>query len=230
VKPALVFLPGFMCDKRLFEPQLDALNSDFACSVHVTAKPTLDAMAEAVLAVSPPRFALAGLSMGGLLALEVIRQAPERIERLALLDTTARMDSPKNHAVRTRQIEDVLAGKLDKVMRDELKPTYLVDSPQKPALLDLCLDMARDLGPQVFKVQSLALRDRVAYTDVLDQINVPTLVLCGAQDRLCPPKLHDELHLGIKGSTLVKIENAGHLPTLEQPEATIAAFHHWLSE
>lgn len=230
MKPALIFLPGFMCDKRLFQPQLDAFSRDFACAVHVTANPTLAEMAKAVLSVSPPRFALAGLSMGGILALEINRQAPERIERLALMDTTARMDAPNNYDIRTRQIEDVLAGKLDAVMRDELKPAYLADSPQKPALLNLCLDMARDLGPQVFKAQNLALRDRAAYNDVLDRINVPTLVLCGEQDRLCPPRLHEELHAGIKGATLVRIQNAGHLPTLEQPAATILALRSWLTE
>ncbi|NNE89208.1 MAG: alpha/beta fold hydrolase [Silicimonas sp.] len=219
-----------MCDKRLFQPQLDALSRDYACAVHITANRSLAAMAQAVLFVAPPRFALAGLSMGGILALEIMAQAPERVQRLALLDTTARADAPANHAIRTRQIEDVLAGKLDDVMRHELKPAYLVDSPEKPAILDLCLDMARSLGPKVFQDQSIALRDRAAYTHILGQIKVPTLVLCGAEDRLCPPKLHDDLHAGIKGSTLVKIDHAGHLPTLEQPRATTAALEKWLKE
>ena len=224
----LVFLPGLMCDKRLFQPQIDALGADYECAVHVCAKPTLAEMAEAVLELAPKRFALAGLSMGGILALEIMVQAPERVERLALLDTTARTDAPKNFAIRTRQIADVKAGGLDAVMRDELKPAYLVDSPKKPALLDLCLDMARSLGPEVFEAQCLALRDRGPYNDVLADIAVPTLVLCGAEDRLCPPKLHDELHAAICGSKLLMIENAGHLPTLEQPEETTAALRAWL--
>lgn len=227
----LVFLPGFMCDARLFGPQIAALRdgagSPFCFPVSAR---TMADMACAVLAAAPEKIALCGLSMGGILALEVVRQAPERVERLALLDTTARTDAPKNYAIRTRQIEDVLAGKLDAVMRDELKPAYLVDSPHKPALLDLCLDMARSLGPAAFEAQCLALRDREAYSDMLGDIDVPTLVLCGAEDRLCPPKLHEELHAAIKGSTFVMIENAGHLPTLEQPAATTAALKTWLED
>jgi pimeloyl-ACP methyl ester carboxylesterase len=88
--------------------------------------------------------------------------------------------------------------------------------------------MARSLGPETFEAQSLALRDRRDYGPELEKIEVPTLVLCGAEDRLCPPKLHEELHAGIAGSKLVMIDNAGHLPTLEQPTATTAALRRWL--
>ena len=226
----LYLLAGFMCDARLFGPQIAALKKDRLVVAHVPMEATLAQMAENFLANAPDNFALGGLSMGGILALEIMAKAPERVERLALMDTTARTDAPKNHAIRTRQIEDVKAGRLEAVMRDELKPAYLVDSPHKPALLDLCLDMARALGPTVFESQCLALRDRKSYGDMLDKIDVPTLVLCGAEDRLCPPKLHDELHHGIKGSTFVKLKNAGHLPTLEQPKATTAALRDWLTE
>lgn len=224
----LYLLSGFMCDARLFGPQIAALKGERFVLAHVPMEPTLQEMAKTFLAHAPDRFALGGLSMGGILALEIMTQAPERIERLALMDTTARVDGPKNHAIRTRQIEDVMAGNLDEVMRDELMPAYLSDKTQSPELLDLCLDMARALGTEVFKAQCLALRDRVDYRETLGDINVPTLVLCGDQDRLCPPKLHEELHAGIKGSTFVKVRDAGHLPTLEQSKATTAALATWL--
>lgn len=230
MRPSLVFLPGFMCDRRLFQPQADALGLERSIITHVTANRTIGEMAEAVLQSSPPRFALAGLSMGGIVALDIIARAPERVERLALMDTTPLADAADNYKVRTRQIADVHAGRLDDIMRDELKPAYLAPGPRKSAVLDLCMKMARDLGPDVFEAQSLALRDRGGLEHVLPTIDVPTLVLCGAQDRLCPPDRHVQMHQAIPNSTLVQIEGAGHLPTLEQPEQTIAALKHWIGD
>lgn len=217
-----------MCDKRLFQPQADVLGFENSVITHVIAKRTIGEMADAVLQASPPRFSLAGLSMGGIIALEIIARAPERVERLALMDTTPLPDAAINYAVRTRQIADVHTGKLDAIMRDELKPAYLAPGPHKSAVLDLCLQMARDLGPDVFETQSLALRDRGGLEHVLPTINVPTLVLCGAQDRLCPPERHVQMHDAIPNSTLVQIKGAGHLPTLEQPKKTSAALKRWI--
>lgn len=224
----LVLLPGFMCDGRLFGPQTQALSDLANVQTPVPRAATLQAMAEAVLASAPPRFALGGLSMGGIIALEVMARAPERVTHLALMDTTPLADAPENHAIRTRQMADVRAGQLDAVMRDELKPAYLVDSPRKPALLDLCMAMARDLGADVFASQATALRDRPSHLDTLATIAVPTLVLCGAEDRLCPPSRHEMMAERITGARLTLIENAGHLPTLEQPDATTAALRDWL--
>jgi pimeloyl-ACP methyl ester carboxylesterase len=162
--------------------------------------------------------------------MEIYSQAPERIERLALMDTTPLADAPENFAIRTRQIADVKAGKLDQVMQEELKPAYLVDSPAKPALMDLCLDMARAAGPAAFEDQALALRDRASQEDTLRKVDVPTLILCGRQDRLCPVERHEFMAALIPNATLEVIENAGHMPTLEQPEQTNAALARWLEE
>jgi len=199
-----------MCDHRLFGPQIATLGQDRMIFDHVPKNTRLSAMADTFLANAPDRFALAGLSMGGILALEIIARAPDRATRLALMDTTPRADAPENHAIRTRQIADVHAGHLGRVMREELKPAYLNDSPQKPALLDLCMAMAHDLGPDIFEAQATALRDRPSLEVTLGQITVPTLVLCGAQDRLCPPARHQEMHARIPRSHLVLIQNAGH--------------------
>ena len=172
----------------------------------------MQALAAEVLAHAPPRFALAGLSMGGIVAMEILAQAPERIERLALLDTNPRSELPEIQARRAPQIEAVQAGHLREVMRDEMKPNYLAEGPGRQAVLDLCMDMAMALGPDVFVNQSRALRDRPDRQDVLRAVNVPTLLLCGREDRLCPVERHELMHGLIPGSTLEIIEGAAHLP------------------
>lgn len=225
----LLFLPGMMCDARLFAPQIAAFSAQRTVSVATMGgADSMSALAAGVLADAPPRFALAGLSMGGILAMEVVRQAPDRVAGLALLDTNPRAELDEVKARRTPQMEAARAGNLRAIMRDEMKPNYLVDSDRKQALLDLCMDMAMDLGPEVFVNQSLALRDRPDQQDTLRAFPRPSLVLCGRHDALCPIERHELMHSLLPESQLVIIENAGHLPTLEQPEQTTAAMARWL--
>ncbi|AUH34249.1 alpha/beta fold hydrolase [Paracoccus tegillarcae] len=225
----LVLLPGMMCDARLFAPQIAALGLDRTLHLPpIAGHATMAALAAEVLAHAPPRFALAGLSMGGIVAMEVLAQAPDRIERLALLDTNPRAELPEVQARRAPQIAAVQAGQLREVIRDEMKPNYLADGPGKQAILDLCMKMAMDLGPAVFENQSLALRDRPDRQDVLRNVSVPTLVLCGRDDRLCPVERHELMHDLIPGSTLEIINGAAHLPVLEKPQETTAALARWL--
>jgi len=227
----LVLLPGMMCDARLFAPQITALATDREVLVPgLTGADSIAALADTVLAAAPPRFALGGLSMGGIVAMEVIARAPERVAGLALMDTNPRAEMPEKQATRAPQIAKVEAGGLATVMRDEMKPSYLADGPRKPEILDLCMGMALDLGPEVFTAQSIALRDRPDYRDALARVTVPTLILCGRLDALCPVTRHEEIHRLVSGSTLEIIENAGHLPTLEQPDTTNAALARWLEE
>ena len=227
----LVLLPGMMCDGRLWEPQIAALGGDRAVHLApISNHDSTQALAAEVLAHAPPRFALAGLSMGGIVAMEVLAQDPERVARLALLDTNPRAEVPDVQARRGPQIERARQGGLRAVMRDEMKPNYLVDSPDKQAILDLCMEMAMGLGPEVFVRQSLALRDRPDRQDALRAVTVPTLVLCGREDKLCPIERHELMHGLIPGSRLEIIAGAGHLPVLEQPEKTNAALRRWLEE
>jgi pimeloyl-ACP methyl ester carboxylesterase len=225
----LVLLPGMMCDARLFAPQIAAFSRDRA--VHVApigGHDTTAALAREVLAHAPPRFALAGLSMGGIVAMEMMAQAPDRVARLALIDTNPLAELPAVQARRQPQIDRVRDGALARVMREEMKPNYLAHGPGKVAILDLCLTMAVDLGPDVFARQSIALRDRPDRQDVLRGVTVPTLVLCGAEDRLCPVERHSLMQALVPGSRLVVVPGAGHLPVLEQPERTTAALRAWL--
>lgn len=218
-----------MCDERLFLPQISALNAEREVfAPPISEHDTISTLAGSVLDNAPPKFALAGLSMGGIVAMEIVRQSPDRIERLALMDTNPLAELPEMKAKRAPQIDQARAGQLDSVMRDEMKPNYLIDSPTKPALMDLCMDMALKLGPDVFVRQSTALRDRPDQCDTLRGIKVPTLILCGRHDQLCPVERHELMASLIPVADLQIVEDAAHLPTLEQPERTTAALKTWL--
>ncbi|MEM8490469.1 MAG: alpha/beta fold hydrolase [Pseudomonadota bacterium] len=226
----LVLLPGMMCDHRLWRAQAAAL------SVHrevitpaLHGGDTIASIAANLLTKFPPRFSLAGLSMGGIVAFEIIRQAPGRVGRLALLDTNHRADTPEKRRVRDRQMADVKAGALEMVMRDELKPNYLATIHRSNlALLDEVLSMGLDLGEGVFQAQSQALKTRPDSSSTLRTISVPTVVICGSEDAVCPPLLHREISAAIPGSVLHVIEDCGHLSPLEQPDRVTSLLQHWL--
>jgi pimeloyl-ACP methyl ester carboxylesterase len=186
------------------------------------------ALAAEVLAHAPPRFALAGLSMGGIVAMEALRQAPERIDRIALMDTNPLAETAEVRARRAPQIEAVQAGGLRRVMRDEMKPNYLANGPGRQATLDLCMEMAEDLGPDVFVRQSRALRDRPDQTETLRGFRGAALILCGRHDVPCPVSRHELMHELMPGSRLQIVEEAGHLTTLEAPDAVTAILKEWL--
>ncbi|MDX2100904.1 MAG: alpha/beta fold hydrolase [Alphaproteobacteria bacterium] len=223
----LVLIPGMMCDARLWGPLPDALARRMVIHAPCTEADSVPALAAALLADAPPRFHLAGLSMGGIVAMEVVRQAPERVERLALLDTNPFAETDAVRQRRPPQIARALAGDLAGVMREEMKPHYLAPGPRNQAVLDLCLAMALALGPEVFARQSHALSTRPDQCDALAAYPGPALVLMGRHDRLCPLDRHETMHRLLPASRLVIIEEAGHLPTLEQPEATWAALLAW---
>lgn len=227
----LILLPGMMCDARMFGPQIAALSSTH--TLHLPPLTGADSMADLatkILQGAPKRFALAGLSMGGIVAMEILRQAPNRITRLALMDTNPLAEAPEMQARRLPQIARVMSGGLDAVMRDEMKPLYLADTPRRAEILDLCMAMARDLGPQTFADQSRALATRVDQTATLAAYNGPALVLMGEHDIPCPKDRHDLMHALMPQSRLLVIAGAGHLPTLEKPDETTAALIRWLEE
>ena len=173
---------------------------------------------------------MCGLSMGGIVAMEVQRLAPMRVRGLALLDTNPLAELESVKKTRMLQLEKVKSGALLEVMRDEMKPNYLADSENKAEILDQCLQMALELGDEVFLAQSLALRDRPDQSDTLRAVTTPTLILCGEQDRLCPPEKHRLMHDMVIGSTLAIVEHAGHLPVLEQPTKTNQHLQAWLQD
>ena len=192
-------------------------------------KDTVEGLASNILANAPPRFALAGLSMGGIVAMEVVRKAPSRVSRLALLDTNPKAELAEVSRNRELQKRTVRSGGLQTVMAEEMKPNYLVDGPNNQDILKLCMDMAETLGPEVFISQSNALASRPDQQDNLRNIDIPTLILCGREDIPCPVERHELMHALIPHSELVIIEGAGHLPTLEKPELTNKALKRWMS-
>lgn len=226
----LVLISGMMCDARLWSPQMAALGRRAVLHAPCTEADAMADLAAQVLAAAPPRFALAGLSMGGIVAMEVLRQAPGRVDRLALLDTNPLPEMPEAQARRLPQIARAQAGDLAGVMRDEMKPNYLAEGPDKARILDLCMDMALALGPEVFARQSRALARRPDQRDTLAAFRGPALVLMGAQDRLCPRDRHNLMHALMPQSRLSVIAGAAHLPTLEEPLETTAELLRWLEE
>ena len=227
----LVLLPGMMCDARLFGPQIAELSADTAVMVApITQGERVEEIASHLLDQLPHRFALAGLSMGGIVAMEILRRAPDRVSRIALLDTNPLAETPQVAAAREPQIVAVRAGRMQDVMRDEMKPNYLAPGPHRGDVLDLVMDMAEAMGPEVFVRQSRALQRRPDQQTTLRKCRAPALVLCGAHDTLCPVKRHEFMAELIPNATLRVMEHSGHLPTLEQPAETTRALREWLEQ
>lgn len=228
---SLILIPGMMCDARLFAPQVAHLSGEFDVQIpKLVGQNTIKGYANDILENGLDRFALLGLSMGGIIAMEILRIAPERVERIALLDTNPLAEKDEVKQRRFPQIEAVKQGRLADIMRDEMKPNYLADSPQKGEILDLCMDMAVDLGAEVFIEQSQALMDRRDQTETLRSADIPALILCGRDDILCPIERHELMHDLMPHSTLEIVDGAGHLPVLEQAAITNSKITTWLKQ
>jgi pimeloyl-ACP methyl ester carboxylesterase len=225
----LVLLPGLLNDQRLWARQAAALVDLAEVSVgDLTQDDSLGDMADRVLAGAPARFALAGLSMGGYVAMEIMRRAPERVERLALLDTTARPDLPEQTQRRRDAVELARSGGFDKIMPTMLPMLLCAASLSDPSITGLAKDMARAVGAEAFIRQQTAIMGRPDSRPSLAAIRCPTLVLCGAEDALTPPDRHHEMAGLIAGSRLVIVEGSGHLSPMEQPAAVLDALAGWL--
>lgn len=226
----LILLPGLLCDTRLWRHQAAHLADLAEIEVADLVGPdTISVLAERVLAMRDGAFALAGLSMGGYVAFEVMRLAPERVLRLALLDTTARPDTAEQTARRRGLIELAQKGRFLGVM-PRLLPQFLhPDHVRDHAIANTVVQMARSIGREGFLAQQHAIMRRPDSRPDLGRIRCPTLVLGGRQDVVTPPEVLEEIADGIPGARLVSIERCGHLAPLEQPEAVTAALAEWLS-
>jgi pimeloyl-ACP methyl ester carboxylesterase len=228
--PCVVFVPGLLCDRQLWQPQLDALAGCAETWVaDVTRDDSVAGMAARVLGESPfQRFALAGLSMGGYVAMEMMRQAPQRVTRLALLDTQARADTPEAIGRRLALIELTKRGRFAAVP-DRLLPLFLHASRlNDPRVTGIVRSMASNVGEAAFVRQQHAIMHRPDSRESLRRIACPTLVLCGEHDLLTPLDRHEEMTQLIRGAILVAVRGSGHLPTIEKPEETSRALARWL--
>lgn len=226
--PALLLLPGLLCDARLWRDQVAAL-APLARPIvaDLTLDDTVEAMAARALAAFDGPFALAGLSMGGYVALEVLRQAPGRVTRLALLDTTARPDTPEQTSRRRGLIALSQSGQFRGVT-PRLLPQLIHPSRLDTPLAAEVMAMAERVGQEAFLRQQGVIMRRPDSRPGLARITVPTLVGVGADDTLTPPHLAEEMAAMIPGARLRRFADAGHLPTMEVPEAVNAALAAWL--
>ncbi|MBT6893915.1 MAG: alpha/beta hydrolase [Rhodobacterales bacterium] len=225
----LVMIPGMMCDGRIFSPQIDELSDSIKISIaDISGHSSVEELASEVLKNSPPKFHLLGHSMGGIVAMEMCSQEPSRIEKLVLMDTNPKAELEEVKAMREPQIQAAKQGKLLDVMRDEMKPNYLADTEDKERILQICMDMAMSKGPEVFIKQSKALQSRLDQQNTLCSIDFPVLLICGSSDILCPVERHELMHSIINDSELKVINNAGHMPSLEQPQETTEVLKKWL--
>jgi pimeloyl-ACP methyl ester carboxylesterase len=226
----IILVPGLDCSARLYAAQIPALwrFGPVTVAAH-TRDDTMAAIARRILADAPPRFALAGLSMGGYIALEIVRQAANRVDRLALLDTNARDDSAEAQEKRHANIALAESGRFEEAI-ELVWPLLVHPNRHNDSLLkQIHVAMCHDVGAEAYVRQQRAILTRADSRPLLAAIRCPTLVLVGEQDELTPPFLSEEMAAGIASAKLVKVPHCGHLSTLEQPDAVNAALVEWMS-
>ena len=223
-----LLVPGLNCDARVYAPASTVLWQFGSVSIanHLVGE-GIAAIAANILETAPPRFALAGFSMGGYLAFEILRQASERVARLALIDTSARPDTAEATETRRRRIEHARAGKFALVIEQSFPASVHPDEVSDSRLYSIHRAMAGANGPEAYIRQQEAIIARPDSRPLLGSIKLPTLVLVGEGDQITPPDAAREMHEGIAGSTLAVIPRAGHLALLEQSELVNRALVQW---
>lgn len=226
----IVLLPGLLCDHRLYAGQLPALEARGDVMVgDLTRRDSIPGLAAQILDEAPPRFALVGLSMGGYVAFEILRRAPGRVTRLALLDTQARADSEEGKARRRGLMELAEKGEFLGVA-PRLLPLFIgAEALDDPAIVATVRGMAESTGKDAFLRQQTAIMGRPDSRPHLRAIACPTLVLAGREDQLTPPELQIEMAHAIPEATLVLVPRCGHLAPLERPEAVTRQLLAWLA-
>jgi pimeloyl-ACP methyl ester carboxylesterase len=225
----IVLIPGLLASPRMYAPQIPQLwrTGPVTIADH-TRDESMSAIAQRILAAAPARFALVGLSMGGYIAFEMLRQAPQRIARVALLDTSARADLPEQSAMRRTQMTLASQGRLSEVLEQQFPRLVHPARRNDTALRELFSVMAQEVGVEAFIRQQTAIIGRSDSRPLLGSIRCPTLVLVGDADELTPPERAAEIAAGIAGSRLVTIRQSGHVTTLEQPDEVTRALREWL--
>ena len=226
----LILLPGTLCDATLWHHQRLYLADVADVQIgDMAAGDTIAATAQAILRTAPPRFALAGLSLGGIVALEVVRQAPERVEHLALLNTSARPLTPEQDADWEALGAQTANGAFDRIAVTLLAPMLAVEHQQNESLVATVKRMADTVGPEAFLRQVQMQLSRRDNRTLLQSITCPTLVIAGRQDATSPLERQIEMVAALPNAALVVIEECGHLSAIEQPVAVTALLRSWLA-
>ncbi|MGI9604626.1 MAG: alpha/beta fold hydrolase [Acidimicrobiales bacterium] len=220
----VIMLPGSLCDERVFAAQVDALDADVSVA-DLTRFDTIPALAAAVLASAPPRFLLAGLSLGGIVATEIARVAADRLAGLALLDTNLGPAPNQQLELRDRWAQDTRAGHFTTAVAEAFVDQLTADAPSNGELI---FEMAMAIGPAAFLRQNAAISSRRDLRHVPGRLSAPVLVMNGALDRVCPTSIHDELMPTLSDGYRIVVPDAGHLVTIDQPVAASAALNTWL--
>ncbi|MBT2698550.1 alpha/beta hydrolase [Bacillus sp. ISL-40] len=229
-KEDLILLPGTLCTESLWKYQIEQLSDVANIQVgDLTQNDTIQGMAESILREAPSEFCLAGLSMGGIVALEIMRQAPERVKRLALLDTNPTPPRSEQIAGWENFIAMANNGRFLEITEKYLLPVLIHPNRQKDDnLVKTIIQMAEDIGPNAMSRQMNALMTRPDVREHLSSIKSPTLVILGDQDELCPIGMHEYLASVIPNAELAVIENCGHLSTMERPKEVTTVLRDWL--
>lgn len=227
----LVLVPGVLCDYRLFDDQLRVLGRDRAVTIApVTTGERMEEIASDLLTQLPQKFALAGMSFGGGVAMEIFRRAPDRVTRIALISTSPLADTPQQSAAREPVLVMARAGRMEEAVREIMRPEYLAPGPARLGVLSAYVRMGVEMGPEVLTRQIRALQRRRDQQATLRKIRVPALVMCGAEDGMTPVKRHEFMAELIPTSRLAVIDGAGHLLPMEQPARMTEELARWLKQ
>lgn len=229
MKPQILMLPGLLNDASLFTEQTVALSELGVVQVgDLTRSETIAELAKDALDEAPEgSLVLVGLSMGGYVAFEIMRQAPERVSALVLMDTSARPDTPEASAMR-EELMALAETDLEAVTERLLPRLSHPDMMNLPTVRGVIQSMAASLGKEVFIRQQRAIMGRPDSRPTLANIACPTLVICGREDQITPPEMAEEIAAGIKQAELRIIEQCGHLSTLDQPEEVSGVLVEWI--
>lgn len=227
----LVMIPSLLCDARIFAPQIADLSRDQAVMVApATCGERMEEIASQILSWAPAKFALMGMGLGGMVAMEIVRRAPDRVTRIALISTTAQADTPEAAAARETQIIAARAGRWSDVLTHEINSTWMAPNADKAELVRLLTQMGQDMGPEAYIRQVRALQRRKDQQAVLHQLRQPTCIMCGRHDGQYTLKRHEFMAELIPYATLDVIEQAGYLPTREAPDNVTDALRRWMKQ
>jgi len=228
-KGTLIMLPGTLCDERVFAPLAALLPGREIECLPITGAASAPALARLVLAAAPPRFVLAGFSLGGIVALEIAAAAPERLAGLILIATNPNADPPANAAPRRADVAQARTHGVAAFVRERLWPRYVSGASREDARLqELILDMAESIGIEAFARQTEVAISRADSLPRLASLSVPVLALSGEADVICPPDLARSIARAAPNATLHIIPGAGHFIPLEAPQALAAPITAWL--